>query len=164
LDASGGLVSESIAFCRLRLPYQPPDEYDFRIEFTAAGGNDILQLLSRGNAGFTLLMGGWGGRWDGFDVVRGHPLTREGAGIIGSPSRIKRGQRHTSVVKVRKDSISAYIDGTLVAEHKTDYSDLGIPKEWSIGSGSLGLGTTFDRVVFHVIDVIEVTGAGRLVK
>jgi formylglycine-generating enzyme required for sulfatase activity len=46
------------------------------------------------------------------------------------------------------------IDGKLVMRHATDGSDLGIPSDWSIGEGAIGLGTTFDAVVFHKVELI----------
>ena len=156
-----GLASDgSVPFCRLKLRYAPPPECDFRVEFTAVGGNDILQLFSVGGRNCTWLMGAWGGKYDGFDTVKNHPLTREGTNIIGGPTSIRRGQRHTSVIQVRRDSITAIIDGKEVVRHATDGSDLGIPSEWSIGEGAIGLGTTFDAVVFHKVELIVPGAAG----
>ncbi len=158
----GDLVSDgSVAYARLRLPYQPPEEYDFRIEFTQRGGSDLLQLLTGRGRSFTWLMGAWGGRWDCFDTVKGHPCTREGGNILGAASGVRRGGRHVSVVQVRKDSIAAFLDGKLVVRHPTDFSDLGIPREWSVGEGALGLGTTFCTTVFHAVEVVEVSGTGK---
>jgi serine/threonine protein kinase/formylglycine-generating enzyme required for sulfatase activity len=154
LTADGLTSDGSVPFCRLKLPYKPPREYDFRVEFTAQGGNDILQLLTAEGRSFTWLMGAWGGRYDGFDTVQGHPLTREGTNIVGGPTKIRRGQRHTSVVKVRRDSVSAEIDGQLVVRHPTDGADLGMPREWEIGPDAIGLGTTFDAVVFHKVEIV----------
>jgi formylglycine-generating enzyme required for sulfatase activity len=150
-----GLASDAgVPYCRLKLPHTPPPEYDFRVEFTAQGGNDILQLFTAGGRSCTWPMGAWGGKHDGFDTVKDHPLTREGTNIIGGPTSIRRGQRHTSVVQVRRDSIAATIDGKLVVRHATDGSDLGIPGDWSIGEGAIGLGTTFDAVVFHKVELV----------
>lgn len=150
-----GLTSDgSVPFCRLKLPYAPPAEYDFRIEFSAQGGNDILQLFWAGDRGCTWLMGAWGGRHDGFDLVKDHPLTRDGTNIVGGPTSVRRGQRHTSVIQVRRDSIAARIDGKLVIRHASDGADLSMPAEWSIGEKALGLGTTFDTVVFHKVELV----------
>lgn len=154
LTADGLASDGSVPFCRLKLPYAPPPEYDFRVEFTAAGGNDILQLFTVGGRSCTWLMGAWGGRHDGFDTVRDHPLTREGTNIIGGPTSIRRGQRHTSLIQVRRNSITATIDGKQIVRHETDGSDLGMPDAWSIGEGAIGLGTTFDAVVFHKVELI----------
>ncbi|MBL8865311.1 MAG: SUMF1/EgtB/PvdO family nonheme iron enzyme, partial [Planctomycetia bacterium] len=156
-----GISSDNSAFCRIKIPYQPlPAEYDYRVEFTAKGaGNDVLQLLSAGGTSFSFLMGAWGGKWDGFDAVTGHPLTRAGTNIIGGPTSIKARTRHTVVISVRKDSISATIDGKLVVKHATNYADLRMPDEWKIGDGLLGLGTTIDPTTFHVAELVEVTPA-----
>ncbi len=154
-----GISSDNSAFCRIKIPYQPlPAEYDYRVEFTAKGaGNDVLQLLSAGGTSFTFLMGAWGGKWDGFDAVTGHPLTRAGTNIIGGPTSIKANTRHTVVIGVRKDSVSATIDGKLVVKHATNYADLRMPNEWKIGDGFLGLGTTIDPTTFHKAELVDVT-------
>ncbi len=158
------LVSDGgVAFARLRLPYQPPAEYDFRIEFTRRGA-DVLQLLSGKGRSFTWLMGAWGGRWDCFDAVKGHPCTREGQGILGAASAVNGPGRRVSVIQVRKDSIAAYIDGKLVVRHATNFSDLSSPGGWDIGNNALGLGTTFSGTVFHAVEVIEVSGEGKLLR
>jgi serine/threonine protein kinase/formylglycine-generating enzyme required for sulfatase activity/WD40 repeat protein len=154
-----GISSDNSAFCRIKFPYGPvPAEYDFRVEFTAkGGGNDVLQLLSAGGSNFSFLMGAWGGKWDGFDAVTGHPLTRDGTNIIGGPTSIKRNTRHTVVISVRKDSVSATIDGKLVVKHATNYADLRMPNEWKIGDGLLGLGTTIDPTTFHKAELVDLT-------
>jgi serine/threonine protein kinase/formylglycine-generating enzyme required for sulfatase activity len=154
-----GISSDNSAFCRIKIPYQPlPAEYDYRVEFTAkGGGNDVLQLLSAGGTSFSFLMGAWGGKWDGFDAVTGHPLTRDGTNIIGGPTSIKRNTRHTVVISVRKDSVSATIDGKLVVKHATNYADLRMPDVWKIGDGLLGLGTTIDPTTFHKAELVDVT-------
>jgi formylglycine-generating enzyme required for sulfatase activity len=155
-----GLVSDAtMPFCRLKLPYQPPAEYDFKIEFTPKATNDIRQILSAGGHSFTWLMGGYK-KWDAFDIIKGHGFNAGGVNIIGGPTSIKPGQRHTSVVEVRKGSIAARIDGKRVVEHKTDFTDLGILAEWKIADGCLGLGTNLNAVEFHKIGVLEVSGPG----
>jgi formylglycine-generating enzyme required for sulfatase activity len=111
LTADGLASDGTVPFCRLKLPHAPPAEYDFRIEFTAQGGNDILQIFPVGAKSCTWLMGAWGGKLDGFDTIMDHPLTRDGTNIIGGPSTIRRGQRHTAVIQVRRDSIAAQLDG-----------------------------------------------------
>jgi serine/threonine protein kinase/formylglycine-generating enzyme required for sulfatase activity len=151
---SEGLISDgTVPFGRLKLPYQPPPEYDFRVEFTPQGNHDILQLFRAGGRSCTWLMGAWGGAHDGFDTVKSRPLDREGKNLIGGSSAIRRGQRHISVVQVRRDYIAATIDGKQVVRYATDGSDLGILGDWTIGSGAIGLGTTMNRVVFHKIEL-----------
>ena len=151
-----GLMSDgTIPFCRLRLPYQPTGEYDFRVKFTRHQGSDVLQMLAYADTGFTFLMGGWGNRTNGLDRVAGHPFSRDGIGVVGSPCSLRNGQRYTSLVQVRKDSVSTFIDGVLVARHPTDYSDLSVPPEWSLDGKTLGLGTTFCLVTFHAIEVLQ---------
>ncbi|MBI3863275.1 MAG: SUMF1/EgtB/PvdO family nonheme iron enzyme [Planctomycetia bacterium] len=161
-SASGLAVDGKASYARVKLPYTPPAEYDFRIEFTAQGGNDILQLFTAGGRSCTFLMGAWGGKFDGFDTVADHPLNSDGKNIIGGPTSVRRGQRHTSVVQVRRDFIAATIDGKLVVRHATNGTDLGIPRPWLIGEGTIGLGSTYDPVIFHKVELVvpAATAAG----
>jgi hypothetical protein len=73
------------------------------------------------------------------------------------------GRRYSSVVKVRRDGIKAYLDGELVAQYKTDGSDLAVKKEWSIGDRSLGLGTSGSRIKFQLIEIHEISGRGKYI-
>jgi serine/threonine protein kinase len=153
-DAEGLHSDGGHAAARIKMPYVLPNEYDFRIEFTPRGSNDIMQLLSHDGREFALLMGAWGGMWDAFDVIQGRPLDREGKNLVGGRSQIKRGERNTAVVQVRKGSIAAIINDVEIARHTTDYSDLSLLGSWDIGNGSLGLGTTFNQVTFHKAELI----------
>ena len=46
---------------------------------------------------------------------------------------IAAGTKHTSVIKVRANEVSAYLDGELLSSYTTDYSDLDVAKAWNIG-------------------------------
>ena len=73
---------------------------------------------------------------------------------------VKPGVRHTSLVKVRKDRIQAFVDGQLVVEHKTDYRDLSRQDDWSFrNNDKLGLGTWNQPTHFHRVELIDQTGA-----
>jgi concanavalin A-like lectin/glucanase superfamily protein len=77
------------------------------------------------------------------------------------PNLLQTGRKFTSLVQVRRDGLKAYIDGQLMAEWKTDSSDLGIYDSWKLRNGSLiGLGAIESRFVFHRAQLLEVTGKG----
>jgi hypothetical protein len=124
---------------RLRLPYRPRGEYDFSITFARQSGNFLVgQVLSYDAKEFTWVMGREQNTYDGFELVDNQIVPKNRTAVHVAPALVN-GQRYTSVVKVRKDSISAYIDGKLVSQLNTDYSNLAIGKLNEIGDGFLGI-------------------------
>jgi len=78
---------------------------------------------------------------------------------------LTNGQRHTSIVQVRNTGVSGYLDGVLIKDHKTDYKDMGEPYPWQWpASTGLGVGSWTSPTTFHAIEVLEVTGKGKLIR
>lgn len=159
----GDLVSDSSGPAILELPAAVPTEYDFRIEFTPE--DCVEQLLfkpapdaeRRDGVAFNWCMNV--GEVSGFEAVEGKhlfdpssPLTRH--------LTVRPGVRHTSLVRVRKDHVQAFVDGTLVVEYRTDYHDLSRQDDWSFrNNDKLGVGTWNKPTRFHKIELIDKTGA-----
>ena len=160
----GVLLSDTSENCRLELPYQPPEEYDFRIVFTRREGAalDVYQILSQAGKSFMWVDGGKSGNC-GFGMVRG-----KWGPDSSNPTYAKvvqdaePGVTHTSVVQVRKGGVQAYLDGRLVSKWKTDYSDVAMNVIWKLrDDGRLGIGTYLTSTAFHSIQVVEITGTGK---
>jgi hypothetical protein len=164
---NGELVGEKDIRGRIEIPYQPPEEYDFLVEFSGkSGGIGAMQMLAKGQRGF---------RWAcfadsggvrtvfGFDMIGGKVIHQ-------SPTRtelmlMKQGRRYVSKVEVRNNGVRAFLDGKLVATWQTDYADMDLPRNWELrGSGLLGIGAQADRIMFHRIEVREVTGKGTFTR
>jgi hypothetical protein len=78
---------------------------------------------------------------------------------------MKQGRRYVSKVEVRNNGVRAFLDGKLVATWQTDYADMDLPRNWELrGSGLLGIGAQADRIMFHRIEVREVTGKGTFTR
>src|SRR4051794_18841474 len=75
---------------------------------------------------------------------------------IEMPGLIKNGQRTRCLVQVRHDHIAAYVDGKLIDEYKTDYSDLALGSQWNLGSPLLGIGSFSSPAVFYSIKLTEI--------
>ncbi len=158
-----GIVSDNAESARLALPYEPPAEYDFSVEFTRLEGTDaVSQLLSHGTRRFEWIMGGWDEQVTGFQnlvedgVPRGANTNQTGRHDV----RPTNGRRHTSVVRVRRDGVEAFFDGKLVSRHKTDFADLQCSFFWGIGGKDLGLGSARGSTRFHAVRVTKVSGEG----
>jgi len=159
---NGQLSCSAKGVGRLEIPYQPPKEYDFKIRFTRIDGNDSVdQYMFKSDHHFMWHVGGWGNTILGFELINGQ-------GVDNNPSGIKRfpvltnGREHTSEVRVRNTGLSAYLDGQLVCEWHTDYSDMSCWAGFSPRQENLlALGTIDSLVMFHTVVVREVTGRGR---
>lgn len=158
---AGGISSDANATARLRLPYEPPDQYDLHVEFARKSGNKaVILLLSHAGHSFGWVMGTGNNSVCGFEMVDGKNATN-------SPVSVKRGSVLTNgepcdcLVKVRDDSVAAYMNGQLVCFYKTDYSNLHISHPWSVGDGDfLGVASDASPTLFEVIEVTEVNAAG----
>src|SRR5262249_40481625 len=109
-----GLVCEPGKHSRVKLAYEPPAEYDFIVEFTRTDGNEsVSQLCAAGDQTFQWEMGGWKSSLDGFQIVDGKNVPKN---ATQHKSALKNGKRTRSVVQVRKNSVTAFIDGKEVSK------------------------------------------------
>jgi hypothetical protein len=162
---NGKLSAEAGARTKIEFPYTPPDEYDFRIVFTRTQGtNDVNQILYSpvGKTAFTWHMGGWDNMFAGFSTVKG--VTGH-ANPTTSKTPLENGRKYEAIVKVRRDNISAYLDGKQIAQYKTNYGDIGQFSDWNLNkTQALGLGSAGNAVIFETIQVREINGRGKLLR
>jgi aspartyl protease family protein len=158
---NGRLIGSGNENDRLRIPYEPPDEYDFHVRFTRVSENhDVCQMLWRAGRSFLWTMGAHDNQSCFFANINGIYMD-------GNPSKIDvdsvltNGQAYDSVVKVRKDSVAAFLNGKLVDRYSTDFFNFSIKNEWALGSVGLGVGTFRQSASFEVIELVEVTGHGK---
>ncbi|OHE78289.1 MAG: hypothetical protein A2107_05225 [Verrucomicrobia bacterium GWF2_62_7] len=68
-------------------------------------------------------------------------------------------------MEVRNDGLKAYLNGELLAQWKTDYSDMGIVPHWSLPDPTLlGVGSWLTGLVIEKLEVREITGKGQLAR
>ncbi len=158
----GALVSDHTGGARLSLPYMPPEEYDFRIEFTTTATKACMaQLVSHGDVPFTWSMAAGTPPMCRVEDVDGHS-------VLGNPT-LRRytftpGRRHTATVVVRNNSVAGMVDGQVLVAHRTDYGDLSRNEKWTMPDQlRLGLGTCYGPVTFHKAEVRVVSGKGSFV-
>jgi hypothetical protein len=153
----GSLIGDNEGHSRVRIPYAPPEEYDFRIVFTRLDGNaDVAQLLSHGPASFAWEMGAFDNTNTLISIIKDPNPT-----IKRVQSVLANGKSSESIVKVRRNSVSAYLNGKLLASYTTDYSDLSIDGGWSGIDGVLGVGSWQSSTRFDAIELVEITGHGK---
>jgi hypothetical protein len=157
-----GITSNNEECARLVIRYQPPAEYDFRIEFTRRGGTvDVTQLLEVSGRGVIWAMGAFHNTVAGFGRVSGAWLDLNPTGVKAK-DMLADGRRYESVVRVRKGGVEAYLDGRRVTQYIGDPARLSLEQNWEIPAGMLGIGSYQSPTTFHVIEVIEVSGPGKV--
>jgi hypothetical protein len=151
------------------LPYEPADEYIFRVEFTRLKGDQgIAQVLAKGPKASFLWTVNRGGSFAGFDGVKG-----SSPGVAGNPAwkmlpaSMESNRRYVSTVEVRNGRVRGWFDGKLLVDWKTDYHNVG-PRargNWSPRDPArLGVATWYGQTVFHRIEVLELTGEGKVIR
>ena len=173
--ANGKLASDETGdpdkgAARIEIPYSPPEEYDFRIVFTRTrlpldtGGGDIVQIVSQSRRQLAWVMGGFGNNVLGFESINGERADKS-AFSIKRANCLQSGRQYTAVVSVRKNGAAAYLDGALIAQCKTHYRDATLEPVWMLRSTELlGLATYGSPTVFERVEVLEVTGQGKIIE
>ncbi len=77
------------------------------------------------------------------------------------PVPLVKGRQYLSVVEVRKDRISAYLNAKLVCEYRTDFSEISRHDSFYVGAIGLGIGTETSTAVFSKVEITEITDEGK---
>jgi hypothetical protein len=151
---------------RLQLPYQPPSEYDFEMEFTATHGNRLLgQLISVQGCTFNwILAGGDESQWTaGFELFDNKPTSKLPETATVMPDGIQNGRRYHSRVEVRTNTLCAFLDRKQLVRWSGDFRRLANdPTSHLYDKFHLGLLATSRAVIFHKVTVHEITGTGTI--
>lgn len=154
-----GLAGGPGDLTRIELPYEPPEEYDFRVTFARTSGDSVvIQLCRSGEAGFF-----WEGASRGFllGFVEGPKAANQH--LTFPDVVVKNGRKYTSVVSVRKDRVSAFIDGKLVGDLQRSQYQMQGQDGWTLRHPTrLGVGIHQSTVIFYEIEVTEINGRGRI--
>jgi hypothetical protein len=145
----------------LRLPYEPGDEYDFEVHFTVlgAGKGTWINLLAphEGRPGESQNPNGTGDQselkgWDSHGGVRTHgPL-------------FAQGKTYSLVLKVRRDSVSQFLDNRLITEGTPRAGDRdGPPTHSYAGDRNLGISTLKAKIEIRSIVIRELGRPGAVV-
>ncbi len=156
----GAVVSDTADDALLQLPYRPPEEYDFILEFSRQNARcGTGPLAVHGGGPFGWVMGAYENRGAGFADIGGQGVEKKDAGV--PPYRLEDGRRYVSELRVRRRSVIALIDGKEVDRWTPDRgaltvnSKLVLPDRTALGVVSCETVTTLTR-----ISVVEVSGPG----
>jgi hypothetical protein len=111
------------------IPFTVPDEYIVNMTISRRTGNDVLHLgLAAGEHQCALVLDGWLGAFSGLDAIDGNfandnETTRRG-GLF------KNGKTYQVVVTVKKDEITASVDGERIVRYTGRFDRFSIRPEW----------------------------------
>jgi len=160
VDGSLVCEPESDLAC-IEIPYDPPEEYDYRIVFVSTlAHKGVGQICRGGGKQFNFCIGYWLNTISGFDMIGGRRVNNNPTTAKASHWLVA-GQRHVSVAKVRKDGVEGWFDDKLVASYKTDWIDVSLPKAFSLRRpDSIGINVA-EEVRVESAKIIEITGEGK---
>ncbi|MDF1745713.1 MAG: protein kinase [Gimesia sp.] len=140
-------------WARLALPFSPPDEYDFELQFTRHSGTQsiaVFFVLGTGQASFEI---------DAWDEQLAGIQNIDNLDIRNNPTRVaqkslRNGQTYIVLLKVRRGTVEVSLDGIPLTTFKSDGSNLSMLDTWSLPSSkSLGVGAYDSSTTFHRIRI-----------
>jgi hypothetical protein len=158
---SGALLLTPAENARIEFPYVPPDEYDFIVRFVRTEGQRgmVLTGCASGHR-YGWEVAGWVNAVSGFDRIEGRLAN---ANETATPFSLADSGPHISEVKVRNGRIEGYVDGKLICKVETDFRNWDVSPEMALRrTDTLGFYTRLNGVRLESAQVIEVSGAGRL--
>jgi hypothetical protein len=157
----GDLFSDATESARIEIPYEPPAEYDLVVDFTRESGNNDVDLIGyHARVQFWCVLAGLENSLAGLEWIHGQSSHDNPA---TSHASIENGRPSEAIVRVRNDGIEVYLDGKLVTQYRTDFTDMSNPQELH-DSVALGVGSWRSPTVFHKIRLIEISGHGHEIK
>jgi serine/threonine protein kinase len=154
------LVSDKSRQAQIQLPFEPPNEYDFRIVFTCSEGMPTVchYLSHRGSCALWIMGGVSTFIFPGADATR----IKENRNTAHADRHLEFNRKYVSLLQVRNKGVTAYFDGDLVCRWTTDYSDARLFSTWDTPNHKcLALGCDATVTIFHTIELLELSGKGK---
>jgi hypothetical protein len=161
------LTAQPCDWCRLEIPYAPPDEYDLTVVAERVKGDDGLFFgLVHGNVRWTLSFDSQpsAGCLTGIGCVDGVHL-----GTPGNPTKkvgrvVHNGKPAVFEFRIRKSGMTASVDGIEVIAWK-EYGRLSARVDWTTPNAkALMLGVWGSTVRYSRITLIPVSGPGTKLR
>lgn len=157
------LVSPMGVWCRLQVPYVPPDEYDLAVVVIRREGQSSLEVgLASGGRQFHIGLDGWKGDLAGLYNIEGKSDPTE--------ARYQGKLLHltvptTIICCVRKTGVSVSVEGKTIIDWKGDLSRLSAGPTWKVPrTDTLFLGAYVTKFHIQKLTITTVSGPGRLVR
>ena len=150
---------------KIGIPYQPPEEYDLRVKFARDSGEESMILfLAKGKTPFDFFTAGYGNKHFGVDMVNGKRYFEPSQPAwVRVQEALANRRTYTLLLEVRNGGVIAFIDGRLLCQLKTDYTNLSVlPDAHPLHPDCpLGIGSWQNTVIFYSVELLEITGKGQ---
>jgi formylglycine-generating enzyme required for sulfatase activity/type 1 glutamine amidotransferase len=165
LTSDGLVLEQPTGHTALDLPYAPPEEYDFEIEFTPTGkGMNVNQFLFAGGRSFAWKVA----RKEEYAVIElldGKYYDQRKEGVSEKTLALEAGRRYISKVEVRRGSFRTLVNGEEFLRWSGDFNRLSLEPVFKLHDDRhIGVGSVRRGVIFHRIEVREVTGKGTFAR
>ena len=150
---SDGLRTNAATGSRIGFSAKMPREYDMRIRFTRhSGQHSIALIFTSGSGRATFELDAWGQNLAGIQNIEGK--TFQFSAGPASRVRLENGRQYTAELRVRRDSVTCFLDDKQIAIYQGDGSDLTLYPSWSMPAGvEIGVGAYEAEATFHAIDL-----------
>ncbi len=156
----GALVVQQCVDGRLQIPYEPPEEYDFIVEFSQAkAAVAMVQIVTTKKS-----QGVWAFVWSDQCGLGNFKTSGRDSICSAKLPPLQPDKVYRSMLQFRRGSFRAYIDGVLVMQLTTDLSTLEMQKYWQLPQQSLGVGVDAPLTTFSRIEIIEISGPGKRLR
>jgi|GEM_PF-1012826 len=158
--AEGISVNSRDQFAVCEIPYEPPAEYDFEVEFTptSPGNNvDIHLPTPSSSAMWKLNAHGKTPPLYGFDMLNGKAMPGRGEAMTEYPLALEVGRRYTTKVEVRRTGLKGFVNGQEIVSWAGDVSRFSTENaarqrnERHLGLGSYGRQVLFLRAAIREV-------------
>jgi hypothetical protein len=145
-------VPDGTTDARLAIPFNPPEEYDFTMEFTRVSGHDAVVQMFRWND--SELLWSMGSNGHELELVAGNKkLTYSQDDAVTA-----NGVKFVSVIKVRRHTVEVILNDKSVCTFDQPLTGATLQDNWSLPAGSsLGVGVWWGAPIR--ISRLEVSGS-----
>jgi len=161
IKVRGQLIADPNRAGLIEIPYEPADEYDFRIVFTPSGGNGaVLQYVTQAGQPFYWEMGAANNTLLRFEVNTAFAAANYGA--VRLAPALAPGRSITSVLQVRRSLTTALWNGTPVSRLPASLRPAKLGFNTTVRDERLlALGTSGAGFAVQSLDLLEVGAPGR---
>jgi len=159
------LKSDGTAFGRIEIPYEPPENYDFKIVFTTkTQRGDVAQLCYGITGAFTWKMGALSNRYAMFEAAANNGDNNESRYL--APPILESGKTYESIVRVRGNLVEGYLNGKRLSRLRLNPTGARAPYSYWVMPHvkTLGVGVWATVATFSTIEIDEIGAQGRWLR
>lgn len=158
---NGELLCNRSEAATIEIPFIPPEEYDFQIEFSIdKEGGSVGQIMAANGHQLGWYVGAYLNSYAGLQMIDSHAMPENPTGVKFDRC-LQANHRHTSLVEIRKNAVKAYLDGKLISHWESDFKQFTLfDASQLLHKDVLGLWSGDSATTFHSVKIRGVSGKG----